>query len=170
MCFLECQKGLFSEHPSGVKVLAVPKSCSNLYGIVFIGIFHSSWTNIVGKHLSQSDPKFKDCLLTPWRLIRCILLIVERNSSNQFKRNYLKKQKQFLKILLHFWNLHKILHMLKKTISLMAEYFGNYWLRKMCFLEYQKEPVSEHPSGVKVLAVHKHCSNLHSIVFILIFL
>ena len=40
----------------------------------------------------------------------------------------------------------------------------------MCFFEYQKEPVSEHPSGVKVLAVPKHCSDLDSIAFILIFL
>ena len=54
------------------------------------------------KHLSQSDPKSKDSLLTRWLLITCILLIVERNPGNLSNRNYLQNQKQFLKVLLHF--------------------------------------------------------------------
>ena len=75
------------------------------------------------KHLSESDPKCKDGLLRGWRLTTCILLIVEGNSRNQFKRNYLKNQKQFLQFLFHFLNQHEIFHILKKSIILMAEIF-----------------------------------------------
>ena len=34
--------------------------------------------------------------------ITCILLIIERNSGNEFKGNYLKKEGEFLEFLLHF--------------------------------------------------------------------
>ena len=33
---------------------------------------------------------------------------ISRLSDNKFKRLYLKKQKVFLDILLHFWNVHEI--------------------------------------------------------------
>ena len=124
MCFLACQKAPVLEHRSGFEAFAGPKHIPNLHDIVFILSFLSSKTNWVQKHLSQSDPKCKDCFLTRWRLITCILLIVERNSSNQFKRNYPKNQRQYLIFLLHFWNLHEILHILKKRITLMAEIFS----------------------------------------------
>ena len=78
----------------------------------------------VEKHLSESDPKCIDCLLKRWRFITCILLIVQINFRNQFKRNYLKNITQFLKVLLHFWNLLEISHIFKKRISLMAQIFG----------------------------------------------
>ena len=80
------------------------KHSSNLNEIVFIIIFDYSYTNWLWKHLSESDPKCKSCLLTPWRLITWILLIVERNSRIKFKPNYLKNQKQFLEVLLNFCN------------------------------------------------------------------
>ena len=41
----------------------------------------------------------------------------------KFKRNYLKNQKQFLKVLLPFWNLHEILHIKKKNITLTGQIF-----------------------------------------------
>ena len=43
-----------------------------------------------------------------------ILAIIVEIYRNQFKRIYLKKQKLFLDILLHFWNLNKILNIVKK--------------------------------------------------------
>ena len=122
-CFSQCQKSPVSENPSGVKVFAGTKHSSNPHGIIFILIFLESKTKWVRKHLSQSDLKCKDCLLTRWRLITCILLIIEINPCNQFKRNYLRKQKQFLEVLFHFWNLHEILHILKRSIRLIAQIF-----------------------------------------------
>ena len=77
----------------------------------------------VEKHLSESDPKCIDCLLKRWRFITCILLIVQINFRNHFKRNYLKNITQFLEVLLHFWNLLEISHIFKKRISLMAKIF-----------------------------------------------
>ena len=156
MCFLQCQKGLLSEHPSGVKVFVAP-------------IFHSSKTNWFGKYLLESHPRCKDCLLTHWWLITCILLILERNSWKQFKLRYLKNQKQFMIFLLPFWNYIKFCTFWKKGSPWWVKYFGSYWLRKICFFECWKGLVSEHPPGVKVVAGPKHCSNLHGIVFILIF-
>ena len=123
MYFLEFQKAAVSKHPSRVKVFAGTKHSSNPHGIIFILIFLESKTKWVRKHLSQSDLKCKDCLLTRWRLITCILLIIEINPRNQFKRNYLRKQKQFLEVLFHFWNLHEILHILKRSIHLIAQIF-----------------------------------------------
>ena len=113
-CFLQCQKSPISEHPSGVKVLADLKHCSDFHSIVFTLIFLENKTNWVGKQLSESGPKCKHCFLTRWRLITCILLIVERTSGNQINRSYLKNQKRFFKVLLHFWNLHESVHILKK--------------------------------------------------------
>ena len=205
MCFFECRKGLVSEHPPGVKVVAGPKHCSNLHGIVFILIFHYSKIKWVRKLLSELDPKCKDSFVTRWLLIPCILLIVgrnsrtssnaiilksenvktlsltrwrlitsilfivETNSRNQFKDNYLKNQKQFLISVLHFLSLHEIFHIWKKRSAWWLKYFGNYWLRSMCFFQCQKALVSEHPSRVKVLVGPKHCSSQHSIIFIWIF-
>ena len=104
-------------------------------------------------------------MLTLWRLITCIVAVVERNSRNQFKRNYLKNQKIFLKVLLHFWNLHAIMHILKKTISLMAQIFLKYifeiyifkiffppWIRKRsCFrTTFQESKCWRFPSTAQI--------------------
>ena len=57
-----------------------------------------------------------DRFLTRWRQIACILLIIDRNSRNKFKRNYLQNHQYFVKILFHFRNLDKILSVLKKRL------------------------------------------------------
>ena len=49
-----------------------------------------------------------------------ILVIIQGISRNQFKYIYLKNQKIFLNILLHFDNLHKILNILNKMLSLIT--------------------------------------------------
>ena len=117
MCLLECQLALFSEYPSRVNVFTVPKHYWYLQARTFILIFYYCKTNWVGKYLSESEPKCYDSLLRRWRPITCILLIVDGNSCNDFKRIYLKNRKQILKVLLHFWNLHEILHTERKKIS-----------------------------------------------------
>ena len=41
-------------------------------------------------------------------------------SRNKFKRHYLKNKEFFLALLLHFWNVHEIYHILKKKKSILA--------------------------------------------------
>ena len=49
--------------------------------------------------------------LTP---ITCIAFIIDRNSCNKFKRNYVENYQHLLEALLNFRNLHKISSILKK--------------------------------------------------------
>ena len=41
-------------------------------------------------------------------------------SGNNFKRFYLKNETHLDNFLLHFWNVHEILHILKKKKSILA--------------------------------------------------
>ena len=52
-----------------------------------------------------------------------ILAIIRTIYRNRFKCTYLKTQTLFLNILLHFQNLHEILKILKKKLSLIALLF-----------------------------------------------
>ena len=90
MSLLECQLAAVSDHPSRVNVFTVPKHYLYVDGGTFIVIVHYSKTNWVEKCLSESESKIYNCLLRRWSAITCILLIVERNSCNEFRRNYLK--------------------------------------------------------------------------------
>ena len=42
---------------------------------------------------------------------------------NNFKRRYIKNGKPFLDFLMHFWNVHKILNILNKRMSVLAWLF-----------------------------------------------
>ena len=53
----------------------------------------------------------------------CILVMIERNSRNKFHRNYLQNEKHVLELLFHFWNLPKILSILRKNITLITLIF-----------------------------------------------
>ena len=44
----------------------------------------------------------------------CFFAKIERNSGKNLQRSYLQNQKHFLELLLHFWNLHKILSILRR--------------------------------------------------------
>ena len=39
---------------------------------------------------------------------------------NKFKRHYLKNKRRFVDFLLHFWNVHAILNILEKNMSILA--------------------------------------------------
>ena len=67
--------------------------------------------------MSQSDVKSLLRFLTCWRPITSIIVIIERNSWNKFNSNYLQKWKHFLEVLLHFWNINKVLKVLEKKKS-----------------------------------------------------
>ena len=85
------------------------------------------------------------------------------NSRNKFKRNYLQNQNHFLKVLLHFWNFHKILCFLKKKIILIS-----YSLRRKWLLKCPKGLVLERSSAVNVFVDLKRCLNLNCGGFTLI--
>ena len=59
-----------------------------------------------------------------WRPITGILVITERNSRKKVNHNYLGNQEHFFEVLLHFWNLHKILSVLKKKIIFRTQTFS----------------------------------------------
>ena len=104
-------------------------------------------------------------MLTCWRPITCILLIVERNSQNDLKRNYLKNQRQFLAFLLHFWNLHEIFHIWKTRMSLMAEIFLKLLTRKYALTWMWKSSCFRTPfgsQGVHVSQTLLKCVQYHS--------
>ena len=93
-----------------------------------------------------------------------ILAIIGGISGNQFKCNYLRNQKVFVEFPLSFWNLHKILNIVKKNMSLI-HYLS---LSKIIDYGHLKGPASEHPSAVNVLKYYKHCLNVLSSVYILL--
>ena len=98
-----------------------------------------------------------------------ILAIILGIFRNQFKCIYLKSQTLFVDILLHFQNLHKILTILKKSLSLIASVFFNYSLRKTWILKGVAGFVSEHPLILNVLKGLKYCRTLQKRIFILRF-
>ena len=126
--------------------------------------------NWVGKHISESDPKCWDCFLTHQRLITCILLIAERKSGKSSNAIILKTKNNFWKFYCLFEIYMKFCTFRKKRSPWQVKYFGSYWLRKICLLEYQKALLSEHTHGVNVFTGPKHCWNVHFITFILNFL
>ena len=50
-------------------------------------------------------------------------LRIDRKCNSQVKWTYLKNQKLFLDFLFHFWNLHRILNILKESIIVIANLF-----------------------------------------------
>ena len=101
-----------------------------------------------------------------------IPVVIRRIYRYQFKRIYLKNQKCFALLLLRFLNLHQILNIWRKKMSLIVcvfKYFWNYWLQKMWLLKCIKDPVSENPLAVNVLTSPRNYWNLQKSIFILLF-
>ena len=53
-----------------------------------------------------------------------ILFVTENIWRSQFRSNYLKNEKLFLNFFLHFRNLHEILNICNKKMSLIADLFA----------------------------------------------
>ena len=64
--------------------------------------------------------KSQGALLTHTLPLASILFNIATICNSQFKCNYLKNEKHFLNFLLHFWNLHQILNILKKKMIFIA--------------------------------------------------
>ena len=118
-CFLKCLKVPVSEHPLAIDVLMGPKQCWNLHDSTFTLLFHHSEINSV-ENTTYSDQKSYDCLLTHWMPMTSILVMTGRTSCKPCKFNYLKIEKLLMKFSLSFWNINKILNILKKKMSLIA--------------------------------------------------
>ena len=78
------------------------------------------------------------------------LLKIARIWNSQFKYNYLKNEKSFVNFLLHFWNVHQILNILKEKMLVIANVFPklqtvNSWLDISL-----KSAVSEHALTVNM--------------------
>ena len=52
-----------------------------------------------------------------------ILFNIARICNSKFKCQYLKNEKLFFDVLFHFWNLHRILNILKKKMMIIANVF-----------------------------------------------
>ena len=100
-------------------------------------------------------------LLTDRLPMRRILFIIVRMCRSQFKYNHLKNRKCFLNVLLHFWNLHQILNILKKKRSSELLCFQSYRLRNTSLDQCLKSAFPEHLLKVNMLKGPKHLWNLH---------
>ena len=98
-----------SGHRSTVNTLKGPKHCWNLHGGTFIIYSH----NFDGKKVENSllwwNLKSYECLLTYWLPITIIVFVIKRIYRNP------KNKMFFLNLWLYFWNLHRILTILKQT-------------------------------------------------------
>ena len=64
----------------------------------------------------------------------------------------------FLDFLLHIWNLHQVMNILKKRWSPSVVCFGYYRLQNMCLIKCVKSLVSEHLPTVNMLTSLKNCN------------
>ena len=89
------------------------------------------------------------------------VLKIARIWNSQFKYNYLKNEKSFVNFLLHFWNVHQILNILKEKMLVIANVFPklqtvNSWLDISL-----KSAVSEHALTVNMWKRPKYLRKLN---------
>ena len=109
---------------------------------------------ILGLFVNTLTPDDKYCFVI-WKINR-----------NQFKSNYLRKEKSFPNFLLNLWDLYHILNILKQKITPSLMYYGKYGLPKTWF-DKSLSSVSGQRSTVKMLQRHKGCWNLHGSTLII---
>ena len=97
-----------------------------------------------------------------------ILFLTENIWRNQFRSNYLKNEKLFLKYFLDFRNLHEILNICNKKMSFIADLFAKLRTPKNVVRYISKKPVPKDPLTGNMVNAFKHCCDLnHSTVTIL---
>ena len=109
------------------------------------------------KHLSQLDLKSQHCLVTRCLPITSILVIIERNSRNSFKRYYLTNWKLFLLVSFHFYNLRIILRFVKKKDQVHSVNIWQLIESKKCAYFNAQKLLLEQPSRMNVFMGAKHC-------------
>ena len=149
-------KNTVPEHPFTVNMLKSPKLLSNLHESTSIIFFHHSspW---FGKYLPSWYVKSYGCFVTHWLPMTIILFKIVRICRPRFKCKYLENQQFFNNFLLHLWNLHQILNILKKKTILIATLFG-----KLQNVKDLVRPLSKkHPSSSPIDS--QHVKDFHSL-------
>ena len=86
-------------------------------------------------------------MLTHWLPITSIPAAICRYLCDNFKRFYLKNGRLFLDFLLHFWYVHKIWNILRKTMSVLAEIFLKLLFPKVVATETSTKSCFRTPFG-----------------------
>ena len=89
----------------------------------FYQVFLSLWEKFIWKMSPRLFCENLEGFLKHWLPMPSILLEIGRFSNSKCKCNYLKNEKLFLNCWFHFWNLHKILNILKSKMMVIANAF-----------------------------------------------
>ena len=104
-------------------------------------------------------------MLTYGLLITSILFLIGTIHSNILICSYLRNKKDFLHFFLDFVNLVSALNFFKKRMTLIADVFLNFRLRKTWLDKCVKSPVPKDPSTSNMVNGLKHCSKLNDSTF-----
>ena len=118
-------KKSLSDDPSTSNMVNGPKHCWNLNDSTFTIFIDRCEENHALKIFCDWYWKSSDCLLTHWLPMTSILFLTEAIYCNIFRCNYLRNEKNFRNLFLHFLNLDSILNIFKKKITLIADAFLN---------------------------------------------
>ena len=119
----KCLKSPFSEDPSTSDMVIGPKHCWNLNDSTFTIFIDRCEENHALKIFCDWYWKSSDCLLTHWLPMTSILFLTEAIYCNIFRWIYLRKEKHFLNLFLHFLNLEAFLNISKGNMTLIADVF-----------------------------------------------
>ena len=99
----------------------------------FYHIFWSLWRKLSWKMSLLVIFEILRLFVTHWLPMTSILFSIGSIYCNQIKCNYLRNKKNFLKLLLYFWNLQQILNILNQTMRLIADAFLKWKTAKYVF-------------------------------------
>ena len=163
----KCLKSPVWENPSIRKMVNRPKHSWNLHRstfIIFIDHWQSSW---VGKSLSSWHAKSSHCFLTYWLSMGSIVSLRGLIWRYQFRCNYRRNKKLFLKFFLYFRTLVYVLVISEETMTLINFVFPKLRTPKTWLDKCLKSPISEDSSRRNMVNGSKHCWNLHGSTFII---
>ena len=160
-------KSSISEDLSTRNMVNVPKLCLNLHHITFSIFIDHCQVYWVGKSLFYWHANSWHSFLTLCLPMKSILFLIETIWQYQFRWNYLRKKKLFLKFLRLFWSLAQILNVFKKKMALIAFIFSKLPTPKTWLYKCLKSLFSEDPSTSKIVNVPKHYGVLDHICFVI---
>ena len=99
--------------------------------------------------------------------MKCILFLRGTIERYQFRCNYLRNTNLFHNFLLHFRNLHRILNILRKNMTLIDFLFAELRTPKTWSDRCPKSPISEESSASNIVNLPKHCRNLRQSTFMI---
>ena len=118
------KKSSETDPPTSNKVNEL-KHCLKLMGSAFTIFIGHSEGNSVGQSPSWWYGKYLVCLLTHWLPMTSILFLKEPIYCNSSRYNNLRNKQLFLNFFSHFRNLHSIVNIFEKKMTLRADVFLN---------------------------------------------